>query len=186
MQAEWHRGPSSSRGRRGLRVLVVDLDVHQGDGTASIFQDDPTVFTLSLHGERNFPARKQHSDLDVPLPDGCDDDTYLAALSAALQQAFERTREAPPQLAFFLAGADPHEGDRLGRLSITAQGLAARDRLVLDTLRARRLPVALSMAGGYGRDLPTTVAIQLHTLKLAHESWRDWATGHTAAAMPAE
>ena len=167
MQAEWHR-----HHRRLLRVLVIDLDVHQGNGTAAIFRDDPTVFTLSLHGAKNFPHRKENSDLDVDLPDGCTDEPYLAALDDALDQAFARHADGPPGLAFYLAGADPHENDRLGRLKLTADGLAARDQRVFDALAARGIPVAVSMAGGYGRDLATTVAIQRHTLALGFSSWR--------------
>lgn len=167
MQAEWHR-----LHRQLLRVFVIDLDVHQGNGTASIFRDDPTVFTLSLHGEKNFPFRKEPSDLDVDLPDGCTDKPYLDALDAALTQAWQRQEASPPGLAFYLAGADPHENDRLGRLKISAEGLAERDRRVLAALHARGIPVALSMAGGYGRELATTVAVQRRTLELAFESWQ--------------
>jgi len=169
MQAEWHRVH-----RRLLRVLVIDLDVHQGNGTASIFRDDPTVFTLSLHGAKNFPFRKEVSDLDVDLTDGCSDATYLEALDAALAAVWSRHGATPPGLAFYLAGADPHENDRLGRLKLSAEGLAERDRRVLAALRQRRIPVALSMAGGYGRELATTVAIQRRTLAEALASWRAW------------
>ena len=169
MQAEWHR-----HRRQLLRVLVIELDVHQGNGTAAIFADDPTVFTLSLHGAKNFPFRKEASDLDVELPDGCGDDEYLAAMDQALVTAFARHTEGAPGLAFYLAGADPHENDRLGRLKLTEAGLAERDRRVLKLLGERRIPVALSMAGGYGRDLDTTVAIQRRTLELALAAWRAW------------
>lgn len=169
MQAEWHR-----RHRSLLRVLVIDLDVHQGNGTAEIFADDPTVFTFSMHGARNFPFRKVASDLDVELPDGCGDGDYLDALDAALDTIWRRWAEPGPRLAFYLAGADPHEGDRLGRLRLSAQGLARRDERVLGALRERRVPVALSMAGGYGQDMALTVDLQAHTLRLAHESWRAW------------
>jgi acetoin utilization deacetylase AcuC-like enzyme len=169
MQAEWHR-----RKRRLLRVLVIDLDVHQGNGTAAIFRDDPTVFTLSLHGAKNFPFRKEASDIDVELPDGCGDAAYLDALDDALDRAWARHAGRPPGLAFYLAGADPHENDRLGRLKVSADGLAARDRRVLAALRERRIPVALSMAGGYGRDLAITVAIQRRTLAEALSSWERW------------
>ena len=169
MQAEWHRHQ-----RRLLRVLVIDLDVHQGNGTAAIFRDDPTVFTLSLHGAKNFPLRKEASDLDVELADGCTDADYLAALDGALARVWAHHDSTPPGLAFYLAGADPHEDDRLGRLKLSAGGLAERDRRVLATLRERRIPVALSMAGGYGRDLATTVAIQRRTLAEALVSWRGW------------
>jgi acetoin utilization deacetylase AcuC-like enzyme len=178
MQAEWHR--VAHRRSPGLRVWVIDLDVHQGDGTAAIFGDDPSVFTLSLHGARNFPTHKQRSDLDVELPDGCADHEYLAALDAALDTAWSRQSAARPQLAFYLAGADPHEHDRLGRLALSAEGLAARDARVLDRLHTLRVPVALSMAGGYGRDVATTVALQQRTLGLALQSWARW---RGAAAM---
>lgn len=163
MQAEWHRNH-----RQSLRVLVIDLDVHQGNGTAAIFKEDDSVFTFSMHGAKNFPFRKEPSDLDVELPDGCDDDQYLAALDTALAQVWQSTT---PGLVFYLAGADPHEGDRLGRLKLTTEGMLARDRRVLSDLRARRIPVALSMAGGYGRDLATTVAVQVNTLTEAARSW---------------
>ena len=169
MQAEWHR-----HHQRLLRVLVIDLDVHQGNGTAAIFKDDPSVFTLSLHGAKNFPFRKEASDLDVELPDGCADQAYLAALDAALGRVWHHHADAAPGLAFYLAGADPHENDRLGRLKVSSAGLAERDRRVLQALRERGIPVALSMAGGYGRDLTTTVAVQRQTLALALQSWQDW------------
>jgi acetoin utilization deacetylase AcuC-like enzyme len=180
MQAEWHR---HGRGVTGglLRVLVIDLDVHQGNGTAAIFAGDTSVFTLSLHGDKNFPFRKEASSLDVALPDGCTDEPYLAALDAALAEAWTRMRAQPPGLAFYLAGADPHENDRLGRLKLSAQGLAERDRRVFGKLREHRVPVAVVMAGGYGRDLATTVAIQRCTLELACASWQQWkSVPHTA------
>ncbi|MCW7541589.1 histone deacetylase [Aquabacterium sp. A7-Y] len=164
MQAESHR-----LHRRLLRVAVIDLDVHQGNGTAAIFRDDPTVFTLSLHGARNFPFRKEAGDLDVELPDGCADEAYLAALELALETLWQRHAEAPPGLIFYLAGADPYEGDRLGRLKLTAAGLAERDTRVFEAARQRGIPVALTMAGGYGRVIEETVAIQLRTLALASE-----------------
>jgi acetoin utilization deacetylase AcuC-like enzyme len=162
MQAEWHR-----RRRCLLRVAVIDLDVHQGNGTAAIFRDDPTVFTFSMHGAKNFPFRKETSDLDVALPDGCGDTTYLKALDGALDELWSHHAGALPGLVFYLAGADPHEGDRLGRLKLTAQGLAERDRRVFAACRARGIPVAVTMAGGYGRVIADTVAIQLHTLRQA-------------------
>jgi acetoin utilization deacetylase AcuC-like enzyme len=176
MQAEWHR-----HRRELLRVIVIDLDVHQGNGTAAIFRDDPTVFTLSLHGARNFPFRKEASDLDVELPDGCEDGAYLAALDAALAQAWARHTEGRPGLAFYLAGADPHEGDRLGRLKLSDGGLVERDRRVFAALAARRIPVAVSMAGGYGRDIATTVAVHRRTLGEAVAAWQTWATGSPAS-----
>jgi len=169
MQAEWHRSH-----RQLLRVAVIDLDVHQGNGTAAIFADDPTVFTLSLHGAKNFPFRKERSDLDVDLPDGCGDDAYLDALDAALAELWRRHADTPPGLIFFVAGADPHEGDRLGRLKLTTAGLAERDRRVLTAARERRIPVALSMAGGYGRVIDDTVQVHLGTIRAAVSSWRQW------------
>jgi len=171
MQAEVFR-----RQRRGLRVWVIDLDVHQGNGTAAILRDDASVFTLSLHGARNFPFRKEASDLDVDLPDGCTDGPYLQALDAALAESWRRQCAGgdAPGLAFYLAGADPHEDDRLGRLKLSADGLAERDQRVLRFLQQRRVPVALTMAGGYGRDIHTTVALQLHTVRLAQAAWAAW------------
>lgn len=181
MQAEWHRHCQRHGQRHGqrqhrrlLRVIVIDLDVHQGNGTAAIFRDDPSVFTLSLHGAKNFPFRKESSDLDVELPDGCADAPYLAALDGALQQAWRRHADAMPGLAFYLAGADPHQDDRLGRLKVSAAGLAERDRRVFAALRERRIPVAVVMAGGYGRDIHTTVSIQRRTLHEALLSWTAW------------
>ncbi len=174
MQAELFR-----QQRRGLRVWVIDLDVHQGNGTAAILRDDPSVFTLSLHGARNFPFRKEASDLDVDLPDGCTDAPYLDALDQALDQAWQRqlARGGAPGLAFYLAGADPHEGDRLGRLKLTDAGLAERDRRVFDLLGQHRVPVAVTMAGGYGHDIHTTVAVQLRTVQLAQAAWAAWQRG---------
>ena len=176
MQAEWHRrrgtGPASL-----LRVAVVDLDVHQGNGTAAIFRDDPTVFTLSLHGAKNFPFRKEPSDLDVELPDGCTDAPYLEALDAALAQLWSRHGSTPPGLVFYLAGADPHEGDRLGRLKLSHAGLRERDRRVFAACRERAVPVAISMAGGYGRDIADSVTVHENTLREAITSWGAWHAG---------
>ncbi len=171
MQAEWQRTHRSL-----LRIIVIDLDVHQGNGTAAIFADDPTVFTLSLHGAKNFPARKERSDLDVELPDGCGDADYLAALDAALAEAWRRHGITPPGLAFFVAGADAHEHDRLGRLKLSFEGLAERDRRVFEALRMRGIAVAVAMAGGYGRDVHGTVAVHRHTLSEALRSWQILAT----------
>jgi acetoin utilization deacetylase AcuC-like enzyme len=164
-----------------LRVVVVDLDVHQGDGTAAIFAGDPSAFTISLHGARNFPFRKAASDLDIALADGCGDDEYLAALDDALAVLACEHVARPFGLAFYLAGADPHEGDRLGRLKLSAEGLLRRDRRVLAALGAARIPVALTMAGGYGRDLDITVAIQAATIGAAIDAWRDWRAAASVA-----
>jgi len=146
------------------RVAIVDCDVHQGNGTASIFAGDDSVFTFSIHGARNFPFAKETSDLDVELADGTADDEYLWHLERALDETLERSR---PQLVFYLAGADPYEDDRLGRLKLTQRGLAARDELVLSTLHARGIPVAIAMAGGYARNIDDCVAIHARTLESA-------------------
>lgn len=152
-----------------LPIAIVDLDVHQGNGTAAIFKNDPSVFTLSLHGDKNFPFRKEPSDLDVPLADGVSDADYLQALNKALEQM---DRVFRPQLIIYLAGADPHEGDRLGRLKLTDAGMLARDRMVFDYAKQRDIPIALSMAGGYGNKIETTVAVHRQTvLEALHYQW---------------
>ena len=153
--------------KRARRVLVIDCDVHQGNGTAAIFRDDPFVFTFSIHGAKNFPFRKERSDLDVELPDGTADAEYIDALSAALADV--RIRFPAPDLALYVAGADPWEGDRLGRLKVSQEGLATRDRLVLGSLRQSGIPVAVTMAGGYGRPIEGTVEIHFETVRLAAE-----------------
>ena len=153
------------------RLAVIDLDVHQGNGTASIFARDDSVFTLSVHGEKNFPFRKVAGDLDVGLPDGTGDAAYLDALDLAMVELDSRFR---PDAVFYLAGADPHEGDRLGRLALSYDGLMARDRRVFDWAFTRRLPLALSMGGGYGHDIATTVQVQMNTYAIALEYWRRW------------
>ena len=148
------------------RVLICDLDVHQGNGTASIFRDDATVFTFSMHGARNYPVKKVASDRDVELHDGCDDATYLAALHHHLAQIIT---EFQPQLMIYLAGADPFEGDRLGRLKLTKSGLVERDRFVLATARDNAFPVAITMAGGYAHDVADIVDIHFNTVATAFE-----------------
>lgn len=166
MQAEWGRA-----GRKPLRVAIIDLDVHQGNGTASIFRSDPSVFTLSMHGQKNFPFRKEPSDLDVDLPDGCADEAYLQALEQALD---ELQRRFDPGLVIYLAGADPHEGDRLGRLKLSWDGLEARDRRVFEWAWQRGLPLAFAMAGGYGHRIEDTVHAQVNTFSVANQYWRRW------------
>ena len=168
MQAEWSR---VHRRRAPLQVAIIDLDVHQGNGTASIFAGDESVFTVSLHGEKNFPFRKVASDLDVDLPDGCGDVPYMEALEQALA---ELERRFEPGLVFYLAGADPHEGDRLGRLKLSYDRLQARDRRVFDWAWQRRIPLAFAMAGGYGHDIDTTVRVQIGTWQVAFEYWQKW------------
>lgn len=150
--------------RRVSRVAIIDLDVHQGDGTASILAQDDSVFTLSMHGEHNYPFTKALSDLDVALPDGTGDQEYLSHLNKALDQLFERFT---PQLLIFLAGADPYEGDRLGRLNLSKEGMAARDTRVMQVAKERGLPVAIAMAGGYGRSIEDTVSIHTQTISIA-------------------
>jgi acetoin utilization deacetylase AcuC-like enzyme len=147
---------------RVQRVLAVDLDVHQGNGTAALTRGDASIYTLSVHGAKNYPTRKERSDLDVELPDGTADQAYLDALEPALRQAFEDSRA---EFVFYLAGADPFEGDRLGRLKLTKAGLAERDRLVLDSVRWAGVPVVVSMAGGYAKDVTDTVDIQWATVE---------------------
>ena len=133
------------------RAVVVDLDVHQGNGTARLFAEDPRVFTFSMHGEKNFPFRKEPSSLDVGLPDRCDDARYLRALADSLDRVLD---EARADVAFYLAGADPYAHDRFGRLALSFDGLAARDRFVVDACRARGLPLVVTTAGGYAKDTP--------------------------------
>ena len=154
-----------AEGRAG-RIAILDCDVHQGDGTARILADQPEVLTCSLHGARNYPFDKACSDLDIELPDGCGDDAYLDALEPALAVVFERFR---PDLLIYLAGADPYAGDRLGRLALSFEGLAERDRRVFARCRLAGLPVAVAMAGGYADPIEDTVRIHQRTVMLAIE-----------------
>ena len=149
---------------RVQRVAVIDCDVHQGNGTAQITAGDDTIFTFSIHGERNFPFDKIPSVLDVGLPDDAGDKAYLSALSQGVEQTLAQGK---PELVIYLAGADVYEGDRFGRLCLTKQGVAARDRLVLARCREAGVPVAVTMAGGYGRSIQETVDIQLQTIQIA-------------------
>ena len=151
-----------AEGRLG-RVLVVDCDVHQGDGTAELFAGDPETFTLSVHGGANYPFRRATSDLDVDLRTGTGDDAYLEALRDALARAIPAAR---PELVVYLAGADPWEGDRLGRLALTKAGLASRDALVLDVVSDAGAAVCVCLAGGYAPDIRDTVEINLATARL--------------------
>jgi acetoin utilization deacetylase AcuC-like enzyme len=148
------------------RAAVLDCDVHQGNGTAAAFATDPSVFTFSIHGARNFPFRKERSSLDVELPDGAGDDAFLAALELHIPRVLAEFR---PELVIYLAGADPFHQDRIGRLGMTKEGLAERDRLVLDACRASGVPTAVAMAGGYARDTEDTVDIHVRTIRLAAE-----------------
>jgi acetoin utilization deacetylase AcuC-like enzyme len=146
------------------RVVIIDTDVHQGNGTAAILRGDPTVFTFSVHAAKNFPFQKEESDLDAPLPDGAGDTEFLAALERGLEVALDA---ANASLAIYLAGADPFEGDRLGRLSVTKSGLAERDRIVLETCRERGIPVAITMAGGYASEVGDTVSVHFQSIRRA-------------------
>lgn len=152
-----------ARGVAG-RIVILDCDVHQGNGTAEIFTADPTVFTMSIHGARNFPLRKHPSSLDVPLDDGIGDEAYLAALAPAVAESFRRGR---PDLVFYIAGADPYEHDRLGRLRLSKRGLLDRDRLVLDAARSAGVPLAIVLGGGYSADLEAIVDIHAATVLAA-------------------
>lgn len=145
------------------RVLVLDLDVHQGDGTAALLAAEPRAFTVSLHGARNFPARKQASDLDVPLPDGTGDEAYLAALRTALDACWAEHARAPFGLLLYQAGVDPLAQDRLGRMALSHAGLRARDRHVLREARAHGLPVALTLGGGYAEPIAASVEAHVGT-----------------------
>jgi acetoin utilization deacetylase AcuC-like enzyme len=146
------------------RAAVIDCDVHQGNGTAAIFRGEPAVFTCSLHGANNFPFRKEASDLDVAFEDAADDDQYLTALALALPRVLDAHR---PDLVFYLAGADPYEGDRLGKLRLTFEGLRERDRMVLAACRGRGVPAAIAMSGGYAADIEAIVTIHVNTIREA-------------------
>ncbi|MCC6316333.1 MAG: histone deacetylase [Gemmatimonadaceae bacterium] len=154
-----------ARGRI-TRAAIVDLDVHQGNGTHAIFAGDPRVYTFSMHGARNYPFRKVPGDHDVELDDGTDDARYCELLADALPRVLS---ESNPDIVFYLAGADPHEDDRLGRLALTHDGLARRDHMVLRACREVGIPVAITIAGGYGRDIATTVEAHVRTLRAARE-----------------
>jgi acetoin utilization deacetylase AcuC-like enzyme len=149
------------------RLAVVDLDVHQGDGTASFFEDDPGVLTASLHGRNNFPFRKRAGKIDVPLEDGTGDDEYLSRLAEVLPavMAFE------PEVIFYQAGVDALAADRLGRLSLTAEGLCARDRMLVTACRVRCIPLVITLGGGYAEPIECTVAAHASTFQTAAELW---------------
>lgn len=158
--------------REGLveRVLVVDVDLHQGNGTAAVFQGDPTVFTFSIHQENNYPGIKQKSDLDIGLDDECDDETYLGHLADALPRL---RRDFDPGLVLYVAGADPYRDDQLGGLSLTRDGLRRRDRLFFDTFAADGIPTVVLLAGGYARKLEDTVAIHTATCEEGLAAFRN-------------
>ena len=149
-------------------ILICDCDVHQGNGTASILQENRDIFTFSIHGEKNFPFRKAKSDLDVGLDDGTQDDEYLDALEGALEYILARFN---PGLVIYLAGADPYWDDRLGRLALSKEGLLARDNLVFSTFLQEQIPIAVTMSGGYARNVSDIVDIHFGTLKTGVEVW---------------
>jgi len=154
-----------------LQVAIIDLDVHQGNGTASILKNDASIFTLSIHGENNFPFKKEQSDLDLGLADGCDDQAYLLALEQSLDQLNTRFKA---DCIIYLAGADPHEDDRLGRLKLSKSGMQQRDKVVFQYALDRKLPLAISMAGGYGKEIASTVDIHFQTIQTALPFWQQY------------
>lgn len=156
---------------RSLRVAVIDLDVHQGNGTARILAGRDDCFTFSMHGASNFPFRKERSSLDIGLPDGTGDGAYLDALDEGLASVSARF---DAEFILYVAGADAHEGDRLGRLKLTTEGMARRDARVYAFARERNLPLVVTMAGGYGHDIELTVGVHLNTLRGAFELWAQY------------
>ncbi|MCA1629053.1 MAG: histone deacetylase [Acidobacteria bacterium] len=165
--------------RDGLirRAAVIDLDVHQGNGTAAIFEGDPTVFTFSMHGAKNYPLFKTRSTLDVELADGTGDEEYLRALEESLPSVYAHE----PDLVFYLGGADPYAGDKLGRLSLSIEGLRARDEMVLRDCLRRGVPVATVMSGGYAANIDDTVEIHCNTIRAVRGVFARRAWGQSAA-----
>jgi len=161
------------------RALIIDTDVHQGNGTASIFAEDPTVFTFSIHGAKNFPFRKECSDLDIALPDGAGDAEYLGALEEALEQL----KDIPADFAIFQSGADPYTNDKLGRLALSKEGLKRRDTMVFRWLADRRLSAAVTMGGGYAPEVEDIVDIHFQTVRAAFYFSRE---ATTASSTPAD
>lgn len=148
------------------QILIIDLDVHQGNGTASIFANEPRVFTFSMHGAHNYPFHKERSDLDIPLKDGTDNSTYLGLLSEHLPQLL---RELQPGFVFFLSGVDILETDKFGKLKITLDGCRQRDRFVFETIKAAGIPLVVAMGGGYSPDVRTIVEAHCNTFRLAKD-----------------
>jgi len=148
------------------RILIIDLDVHQGNGTAEIFQNETRVFTFSMHGDRNFPFRKEISSLDVPLDDGVQDEAYLLALNINLKKAFERAR---PDFVFYLSGVDVLSTDKLGKLALSKAACKERDRMVLQACKDKNLPLQVSMGGGYSADIKDIVDAHCNTYRLAFD-----------------
>jgi acetoin utilization deacetylase AcuC-like enzyme len=163
------------------RVAVIDCDVHQGNGTAAIFSSEAAVFTFSMHGARNFPFRKESSDLDVTFEDGAGDAEYLAQLEHHLPRVLDTSQ---PDIVFYVAGADPYEHDRLGRLALTIDGLRARDQFVFDSCRTRGIPVVVTMAGGYADDVEAIVTIHANTIREAARNVHGSMSRYDAAVQP--
>ena len=153
------------------RILVIDCDVHRGNGTASILADDPAIFTFSIHGRKNFPFDDEKSNLDIALDDNAGDDTYLRELERGFGHALMVSK---PDLAIYLAGADPYASDRFGRLNLTKKGLSQRDDLVFDSCLEERIPIAVTMAGGYAQKIEDTVDIHFQTVKRALACQKEW------------
>lgn len=147
-------------------ILIIDLDVHQGNGTAQVFEHEPRVFTFSMHGDKNFPFRKEHSDLDIPLDDGIGDAEYLSILKNTLPDLIEQQR---PDFIFYLSGVDVLASDKLGKLSLTKEGCKARDRMVLTECKKRGIPVQVSMGGGYSPDIKDIIDAHCNTFRVADE-----------------
>lgn len=166
-------GPTDGRLRRPTRgparILIVDLDVHQGNGTAKLFEHEPRVFTFSMHGARNYPARKEKSDLDIGLPDATGDEVYLQTLEHHLPGLLDGLQ---PELVFYLSGVDVLESDKLGRLALSLQGCRERDRFVLECCSARNIPVVVSMGGGYSERLATIIEAHANTFRMAAAVFR--------------
>jgi acetoin utilization deacetylase AcuC-like enzyme len=156
------------------KILIIDCDVHQGNGTAALVADDPTIFTFSIHGKNNFPSRKEKSDLDIALEDGAGDPVYLEALEKGLTQAFDHFEA---DLVMYLAGADPYKEDRFGRLGLSKLGLLERDRMVFRYCHKAEIPVAVTMAGGYAKNIQDSVDIHFQTVKQAFGCNRRWNLG---------
>jgi acetoin utilization deacetylase AcuC-like enzyme len=160
------------------RVAIVDCDVHQGNGTATIFADDDDTFTFSIHGANNYPLFKARSNLDIELPDGTADDEYLNVLNDHLPTVFDA---AAPELVFYLAGADPHVDDKLGRLALTTDGLRNRDTLVLRECYEREIPIVTVMSGGYGKDINDTIEIHCNTIRMVKQVFESHAAARRLA-----
>lgn len=149
-----------------VRAVIIDLDVHQGNGTHALVADDPTVYAFSMHGRKNYPFKKIAGTLDIELEDGVGDDEYLDTLASALPEVISASR---PDIVFYLAGSDSHEGDRLGKMKLTFDGLARRDVMVLESCREIGLPVVVTVAGGYGKDIRDTVQVHVNTARICRE-----------------